>query len=426
MRVTAGFRPLQLVDVEITDLPPGVRAGTDPAGRPYERAQILFRRSGRPLGTSVMPFARRMISAEVLDILASQLLDAHGAPPTDGPLPTTGAPVTVLIATRNRPESLRRCLDSLARVAYAPFRVVVVDNVLSPGITREVVTQAAADGLDVSYVHEPIKGLSTAHNAGLRAVDTDLVAITDDDVEVDPAWLGAVAETFAVHPDAGAVTGLIYPARLDHPLQVRAEGAGFGKGFDVRRFHIDQNTRGRDPLFAYAVGRYGSGANMAFRRAALAEVGGFDLSLGAGSPGAGGDDLAVLHDLVVRGHAVVYQPAAIVRHHHSDEPGSLRRQAYGYGKGLGAYLTRCALTDPDGIAPLIRLVPAGLAHMSRSSGQATTLDNMRRGHRVRHLAGLVSGPAGYLAGRRRARRISHLVGGGLGRTAPSATPAGRP
>jgi hypothetical protein len=79
---------------------------------------------------------------------------------------------------------------------------------------------------------------------------------------------------------------------------------------------------------------------MAFRTSYLQERGGFDEALGAGTVAMGGDDLAAFYDVISGGNRLVYEPAAIVLHQHPRHYAALKRQAYGYGAGLGAHLTR--------------------------------------------------------------------------------------
>ena len=409
------FQPVQMIDLDVGAAPATLHTGLGPDRQPYRRAQLLLRDGHHPLGVRVVDAPDGQVPAEVVRRTVAEVL--AGAPRgLDRPLPPTWPAsddlpsVTVLVATRDRPSALARCLESLARVDYPRLAVLVVDNTLSGDEARGVVDHAARGGLDVRWMREPIPGLATAHNAALAALAGDIVAVTDDDVEVDPSWVHAIVDAFVLHPDAGMVTGLIYPARLDNEVQARVEGVGLGKGFIPRRFDLFEH-RDAHPLFPLAVGECGSGANMAFRRTALQEIGGFDLALGAGSPSRGGDDLAAIHDVLLHGLAVVYQPAAIVRHHHPSDPASLGRQAFGYGCGLGAYLTRCAIEDPGGLRVLVRAVVPGLRRLL----QQETVDRgvgagRRRGHAARHLLGLLSGPVGYLRGRRRARRIAPHVG----------------
>jgi O-antigen biosynthesis protein len=143
----------------------------------------------------------------------------------------------------------------------------------------------------------------------------------------------------------GCVTGMILPLRLETPAQVWFErSVGLGKGFASVRAHTGGPRV--DALLPVATGRLGSGANMAFATSLLRDMGGFDPLLGAGTSCRGGDDLAAFFDVLVRGHAVVYEPGAVIWHDHHDDLKALRRAMDGYGVGLGAHLARCAIERP--------------------------------------------------------------------------------
>jgi GT2 family glycosyltransferase len=207
-------------------------------------------------------------------------------------------------------------------------------------------------------VAEPVPGASRARNRGLREARCDVVAFLDDDVAVDPGWLRAVREAWAATPGVGAVTGLILPAALDTAAQLLVQAyGGFDKGFTRRVFDLDAH-RIDHPLYPYLVGAYGSGANAAFDRARLLRLGGFDERLGPGTRTRSGEDLDVLLRTVLDGAAVVYEPAALVRHHHRADYAGLRRMAYDYGVGLSALFVKHVVSNPLAI---VRRLPAGLA-----------------------------------------------------------------
>ena len=308
--------------------------------------------------------------------------------------------ITMLIATRDRPGSLLRCLQSVARLEYPRFEVVVVDSAPTSEAGRRVVEQF--DGrigpAGLRYVQEPAPGLALAHNRGLQRAQGSWLAITDDDVVVDPQWLAAIAESTTLDPSVACVTGLIMPAELLTPAQVLLEQyGGFARGFSPKLYDTGAH-RPDEPLFPLAAGRLGSGANMALRTDVLRELGGFETALGAGTPARGGDDLAAFLMTLRAGHAVAYQPAAIVWHHHRREFQGLKRQARHYGVGLGAYLTNALVRDPKlGLTMLRRAVPA-VRHMldpqsAKNSGKRPGFPReLERAERI----GLLLGPISYL------------------------------
>jgi hypothetical protein len=144
---------------------------------------------------------------------------------------------------------------------------------------------------------------------------------------------------------------------------------------------------------------------MAFRRAALLRVGGFDLAL------PGGEDTEALSRLVRSGERLVYEPRAVSWHAHRADEESLRRQAFNYGTSFGANLTKMLLTDPRVVGAIARSIPIAVAHRRRhvaggGAGWTEPRDLIRAQRR-----GMMRGPWRYLQGRRRMRQ----AGLGLGR-----------
>lgn len=312
--------------------------------------------------------------------------------------------VGVIVATRNRPRELQACLESLAQQTHPPEQTVVVDDAPGGDLTPAVVARFAARG-QFQYVAGDRRGLAAAHNRGLEHVDTPLVAFTDDDVVAEAAWLEMLVQAFGCTEDVACVTGRIVPFELATYAQVLLEAyAGFDKGTSRVIFDLSSH-RPDDPLYPFAAGRLGSGANMAFSRAALRELGGFDPALGAGTRARGGDDLSAFFEVIQRGHRLVYEPAAVVRHRHAGDLRALKRQVYGYGVGVSAYLTKCVLDRPSLLASAIPKMHKAIAHVVHPHSPK----NARRPPdypvelvRLEWL-GMLVGPFAYVASRRQAR-----------------------
>ncbi|MGA5220546.1 glycosyltransferase [Streptomyces cinereoruber] len=339
----------------------------------------LVRLRGRPAATVVGTVPDGEDPADVLAALARERL-TRPAPLSDAERfaerfaesreeAGAGAPprASVVVATRERPGQLARALDSLLDQDHPDFEVVVVDNAPRTEDTRDLVTRKYADR--VRYVREDVPGLAAAHNAGLAAVRSDVVAFTDDDVIADPHWLTALTEPFAADPGLGCVTGLILPARLATPAQVLLEShGGFAKGF-APRLYDPARPPADEPLFPFTAGSFGSGANMAFRTEALRRAGGFDPATGTGTAAKGGDDLYAFVAVLSAGFRLRYTSRALVWHHHRDTWQDLRNQAYGYGAGLTAYLTATLVRRPRLLPALLARLPRGLAHARTMTAQ---------------------------------------------------------
>ncbi|MGW0923789.1 glycosyltransferase [Streptomyces sp. NPDC002755] len=351
--------------------------------------------------------------------------DLTGAGPTGaGPtvrvglttVPFAAVPfTTVVVATRERAGKLAHALDSLLAQDHPDFEIVVVDNAPVTDATRDLVELKYAER--VRYVTEPAPGLAVAHNKGVETARGEVIAFTDDDVVADPRWLTELTAPFIADPGLGCATGLILPARLRTPAQVLLEShGGFAKGFTARTYD-PQDPPADEPLFPFTAGRFGSGANMAFRTEALRAVGGFDPATGAGTLARGGDDLYGFVRILAAGHRLHYTPLALVWHHHRETWRDLETQAYGYGAGLTAYLTAILVNRPALLPAFLARLPRGLAHarsLTASREAEPAADGAPGGHDARTHAwparlsrlqrrGMLYGPVGYLRARRALR-----------------------
>lgn len=240
--------------------------------------------------------------------------------------------ISVIVCTRDRPAELARCLRSLQRLEGPPHEVLVVDNA-----PRDDAARQAVAATPFRYVREEAPGLDRARNRGIEEARHELIAFTDDDVEVEPGWLAALAAAFA-DPRVDGVTGRVLPAAQETPAQrlFQRYGNGMDKGDRPRLF----DGAALRPAELLRVQDVGVGANMAFRRAALEAAGGFDPALDVGTPAAGAGDLDLFHRLLRAGCRLRYEPAAAVRHHHRRDLEGLRRQLRHNGRSYGVYLLK--------------------------------------------------------------------------------------
>lgn len=425
--VQGGWVPTELGELDLAEPMPDLPARAATRDGRSAQVQMLVRLHGVPLGICRLAPENRFspdelgatawqtVRAEATEHLQADGLEIPRTVGAEG-LPAGHTPaclrererflqrapeVSVVVATRDRPARLRACLDSLLAMDYPRFEVIVADNVPSSDDTAHLLRDRYAAQPNVHYVREDAPGAAAARNRGARGARHGLVAFLDDDVLVDRGWLTAVARAFDVARDVGCVTGLILPAELDTPAQTLLEEyGGFAKGF-ARRVFDPHEPRAHGRLFPYAVGSYGSGANMAFRAAYLGEAHGFDPALGPGTLARGGEDLAAFAGILLNGHSLVYEPGAIVRHFHGADYASLRRQIEGYGVGLGACLTKLVVDEPARALDIAVRLPAGFDHLLSGSSPK----NRKKGAQypveltLRELSGLLRGPFAYLLGR---------------------------
>ena len=361
---------------------------------------VCARLRGRPVGTCFVPAPLDPMPGRLLaDVIGRELaepLRRAALWTADAVRPATPVPTaTVVVCTRDRPEGLARCLASLRRLEN-PLPVLVVDNGSTVPGTRE-----AAEAAGATYVSEPLPGLDRARNRGIADVRSDIVLFTDDDVEVDVGWADTLLACFA-DPLVMAATGLVLPARLDTPARLRQERyLGFSHRGVGRRV-VDGTA---SP--ATIAGQWGAGASMAFRTGFLREVGGFPEELDAGMPTRSGGDTYALYRALRDGFRLVYEPAAVVFHHHRDSDEELVRAARGYFSGAAAYLWHAAVADhdPDTARAHLWLMRTAVTDTTRAIlGRGTPLDLA-----LAQTRGALEGLPSYWRARRIVRRRDRVV-----------------
>ncbi|MBA3638051.1 MAG: glycosyltransferase [Acidobacteriota bacterium] len=262
--------------------------------------------------------------------------------------------LTAAVSTRNGADRLAECLDALSALDYPAGRLdlLVVDNAPANDETRRLVDRYSS----LRYVVEPRPGLDWARNRAIAEARGEIIAYTDDDVSVDPGWAAAIGRLFKSDPAIEAVTGLVVPDEMDAESQRLFEQyGGFGRGFDREYFRVDTAAGEKAARRHAGAGRFGTGANMAFRRSIFDRIGTFDPALDVGTPTNGGGDLEMFFRVLKEGGTLVYEPSATVRHRHRRSYPALRTQLENNGIGFYSYLVRSAEAYPDERAGIIRL-----------------------------------------------------------------------
>lgn len=400
---------------------------------PDQGLWVVGCRDGLPLALIEVD---RTASAASLDTQLTALAAAHPSVDhgwrdlPDAALPTATVVVPSIV---RRLDDLETCLAAIEALDYPHFDVVIADN--RPELPADdPLVAMLADRPTFRSIRVPQPGVGAAREAGWRAATGEIIAFADDDVRVDVGWLRSFGARFAADPDLWGCTGLILPAELETPAQVYFERyyGGFAgeRLFSPLVLKTGDGALGRPQLIArddagvevrrapiYGVGAYGAGANMAIRRSALAEVGGFDVALGTGTPSQGGEDLQIFIDLLWAGGTMRYEPAAFVHHRHRRGYEELVRQLRMGGVGLIATLTSLVSRDPRHLGGLALQVPTAVR---RLAGQTVSRVRGERADQVQaaedqgplyprellkeELRGMPAGPAAYVRSRRKMSR----------------------
>src|SRR5262245_1315897 len=213
--------------------------------------------------------------------------------------------VSVVVCSYNGARTLRETLEGLACLSYPDFEVIVVND----GSTDATPALAAEYG--VRLISTENRGLSSARNTGWQAASGEIVAYIDDDAYPDPHWLHYIAYRFMTGDWVGVGGPNIAPPG-DGAI---AECVANAPGGPV---HVLVSDREAEHI---------PGCNMAFRREALAAVGGFDPRYRAA-----GDDVDLCWRLQQRGGRIGFHAGAMDWHHRRNSLALYWRQQQGYGK----------------------------------------------------------------------------------------------
>jgi glycosyltransferase involved in cell wall biosynthesis len=187
-----------------------------------------------------------------------------------------------------------------------PFEIIVVDNG-----SRDRTAEIARDH-QVSVLHQPVRGPSAARNMGLRHARGEIVLCTDSDCVPTRRWLMSLRSTFA---DGRGVlaTG---PILGWQPITAAERYASSHKGFT------------RERCAEHPVHPFAHGMNVAVRRQAALEIGGWDETMSSG------EDVDFAIRLRKRfGSSVHFVEPAVLFHKHRATDEALWRQARWHGAG---------------------------------------------------------------------------------------------
>jgi len=230
--------------------------------------------------------------------------------------------VSVVVASYNGGKTLRACLESLMRLNYADYEVILVDDGSTddtPGIAREFQR--------VRYIGQENCGLSAARNAGITASRGEIVAFTDSDCRVDEHWLHYMVDEL-MRGNCVALGGHNFLPPEDSAVAAAVMASPGGPAHvmltDDEAEHIP-------------------GCNMMFYKWVLEEIGGFDPQFRKA-----GDDVDMCWRLLAQGRRIGFCHAGFVWHYRRSTIRAYLQQQRGYGEAE-ALLAR---KHPEYFSPL--------------------------------------------------------------------------
>ncbi len=217
--------------------------------------------------------------------------------------------VSVIVCSYNGAPTLEACLESLLKIDYPDYEIVLVDDG-STDRTPEIVERFRHEPKFVP-VRQKNMGLSYARNVGAHTATGAILAYTDGDCMADPDWLYYLVGTLLRGPYAGVGGPNVSPPAANW-VQACVAAAPGGPS------HV---------LLTDTVAEHIPGCNMAFHRWAFDLVGGFDPEYRKA-----GDDVDFCWRLQNAGQQIAFSPAAIVWHYRRFTLKAFKKQQEGYGE----------------------------------------------------------------------------------------------
>jgi glycosyltransferase involved in cell wall biosynthesis len=234
--------------------------------------------------------------------------------------------ISLVIATRNRSRQLVACLEAVSRLIFeGAWEVIVVDNGSTDGASVVIDNARAAIRAPLIKLTEPEPGVAKARNRAIAAARGKIVAFTDDDCYVDPHYLTEIIRAFD-DESIGYVTGRV---ELYDPS-------------DAAVTIKTSRTPQRYPARNFVYGDCIIGANLAFRRAVLLQIHGFDECMGGGRMFSA-EDIDIAARASSAGWDGAYRPEILVHHHHGRKQHDVRKLYHFYDVGRGAYTIKYLL-----------------------------------------------------------------------------------
>jgi glycosyltransferase involved in cell wall biosynthesis len=238
--------------------------------------------------------------------------------------------ITIAVCTRNRGDKLVMCLESITCAIENQDRsveAIIVDNG-STDNTKEVAQEwAASSRFPARVITEGRPGLSVARNAAIRNARGEIVVFTDDDCTLSSDYLAKLSDHY----------------QQDLETVVRGGRVELGNRDDVN-FTTKTDPQSARLVDIARVAGFILGCNMALPRAAIARIGYFDESFGAGAVFRSAEETDFMCRAYIAGIPIEYVPDMIVYHHHGRRSlDEIQKLFFNYCVGNGAmYAKYCS------------------------------------------------------------------------------------
>lgn len=160
------------------------------------------------------------------------------------PVPNPPPKVAIVVPTRDTPEVLERCINSLVNFTnYPNYEIHIIDNGSTEARTKSLFRQLESDHKVSVHSYDKPFNYSAMHNWLIGQLETELVCLLNNDTEiVESNWLNELVSLVSLPGFGAAGSLLLYPDRT-------VQHAGVTLGIGGIAGHIGVGDRLDDPSY---------------------------------------------------------------------------------------------------------------------------------------------------------------------------------
>lgn len=222
--------------------------------------------------------------------------------------------VIIVIPTYNSEKNIKKCLDSIFKLNYPNYKVVIVDGHSTDN------TLQIAKNYEIEILFEDIGNRAGACNVAIKKYMNEYIAFTDDDCIVSPNWLNGLMETLNSKPNIACATG---------PNITPEDSSDFSKGVGVvlgSFMGSGYSTHAKIKKEIIEV-ESAPGCSALYKKNIFDEIGLFDVSLITA------EDAEINYRIIKSGYKILYNPEVYVHHYRRDSTKRFLKKMYKYGIG---------------------------------------------------------------------------------------------
>ena len=219
---------------------------------------------------------------------------------------------SIVVPTYNRLPLLKRTVESLFKIEYPSFEIIVVSDGSTDG-THEYVSSLSETG-KIVFLQQQNQGPAMARNLGIDHAKGDCIAFTDDDCIVPADWLTKFSERFA---QSGA-SGIGGSSRTGDSSNIFA----VANDLIVNFFKEALNFR---PGMATP---FLTSNNAAYTKSSLEKIGGFHEDFKRGA-----EERDLNFRLACAGEKLIYDPEIVIDHYNDADFSAFVKHQFEQGRG---------------------------------------------------------------------------------------------